>query len=125
MFVPSTLADPLLQALAPVVRLSRARVSPDVLGLLVALAEAAQDATAPRSPTRTAQRPPVTLGEPAWLTTQEVADRIGSSRRAAQLMCSRGQVRCLRRGRAWFIDPASLPGAHHDHDHPRSADPAA
>lgn len=107
--MPSILADPLLRALAPVVRLTRAQVSPDVLGLLVALAEAAQTATAHDvSPRRTADDGRATMGPPGWITTQEAADLTGCSRRRVQQLAARGLVRNQRAGRAWLIDPDDL-----------------
>jgi excisionase family DNA binding protein len=42
------------------------------------------------------------------LTTEEVAQRLGVSRRRVLQLCKRGELRAKRFGRAWAIHPFDL-----------------
>lgn len=102
-FVPARLADPLLRDMLPIAQLARrrARLHPEVLALLEALAEAAAQAT---SPTRNATRPSDTMEEPRWLTVQETAAETGYTPRRIQQLARSNKVRARPVGRAWLID---------------------
>lgn len=44
----------------------------------------------------------------ALLTTADVAPRLHTSRRQVTILCARGDLRGIKSGRQWLIDPEDL-----------------
>lgn len=45
---------------------------------------------------------------PTWLTSREAGDRLGLDESYVRRLCAKGELKAIRKGYTWLIDPESV-----------------